>query len=73
MPSSTNKQARTMAAAAHNPEFARKMDIPQSVAQDFNKADTKSGRLSKAMKKPRKRKGPDGGGRHAKQHRQAHG
>lgn len=28
-----------MAAAAHNPAFAKKVGIPVSVAQDFNKAD----------------------------------
>jgi len=28
-----------MAAAAHNPEFAAKAGIPQSVAQEFNDAD----------------------------------
>lgn len=39
MPSSTAKQARTMAAAAHNPEFARKVGIPQPVAKEFNQAD----------------------------------
>lgn len=40
MPSSSAKQVRTMAAAAHDPKFAKKMGIPQSVAKDFNKADT---------------------------------
>ena len=39
MPSSTKKQERTMAAAAHNPKFAKKMGIPQKVAKEFNKAD----------------------------------
>lgn len=28
-----------MAAAAHNPEFAKKAGVPQSVAKDFNQAD----------------------------------
>ncbi len=41
MPSKTKKQARTMAAAAHNPSFAKKMGIPQSVAKEFNQADKK--------------------------------
>ena len=40
MPSKTAKQARTMAAAAHDPAFAKKVGIPQSVARDYNKADT---------------------------------
>ncbi len=51
MPSKTPKQARTMAAAAHNPAFAKKVGIPTKVAKDFNKADTGTKRLSKAMKK----------------------
>ena len=39
MPSTSAKQARTMAAAAHNPAFAKKVGIPQSVAKEFNAAD----------------------------------
>jgi hypothetical protein len=39
MPSTTPKQKRTMAAAAHDPAFAKKVGIPVSVAKDFNKAD----------------------------------
>jgi hypothetical protein len=35
-------QFRTMAAAAHNPEFAKKVGIKQSVAQEFHSADKKS-------------------------------
>lgn len=50
MPSKTPKQARTMAAAAHNREFARKVGIPQSVAKDFNQADAGPGILSKSPK-----------------------
>jgi hypothetical protein len=37
MPSKTAKQARTMAAAAHNPKFAKKVGIPTKVAKEFNK------------------------------------
>lgn len=44
MPSSSRKQARTMAAAAHNPKFAKKVGIPVSVAKDFNEADEKRGK-----------------------------
>ena len=51
MPSSSAKQARTMAAAAHNPAFARKVGIPQSVAKDFNSADKGTGILKKRKKK----------------------
>jgi hypothetical protein len=32
-------QFRTMAAAAHNPKFAKKVGIKQSVAKEFNQAD----------------------------------
>ena len=39
MPSKTAKQARLMAAAAHNPAFARKVGVPQKVAREFNQAD----------------------------------
>ncbi len=41
MPSKTPKQKRTMAAAAHNPQFAKKVGIPVKVAKEFNRADTK--------------------------------
>ena len=37
--STSQAQFRTMAAAAHNPEFARKVGISQDVAREFNKAD----------------------------------
>lgn len=46
MPSKSKKQARTMAAAAHNPKFAKKMGIPTKVAKDFNDADAGTGILS---------------------------
>jgi hypothetical protein len=49
--STSEKQARTMAAAAHNPKFAKKVGIPQSVAKDFNQADKGTKQLSNAMKK----------------------
>jgi len=39
MPSVSAKQARTMAAAAHDPKFAAKMGIPVKVAKEFNAAD----------------------------------
>jgi hypothetical protein len=51
MPSTTAKMARTMAGAAHDPGFAKKMGIPQSVAKEFNKADAKTGILRKKGKK----------------------
>lgn len=49
MPSKTAKQKRTMAAAAHNPSFAKKMGIPQKVAKEFNRAD--AGRKAPPKKK----------------------
>ena len=39
MPSVSKKQHNFMAAVAHNPAFAKKAGVPQSVGQDFNKAD----------------------------------
>lgn len=48
MPSVSDKQRRTMAAAAHNPKFAKKMGIPTAVAKDYNQAD-KGKKLAKAM------------------------
>lgn len=39
MPSKSKAQAKVMAAAAHNPKFAKKAGIPQKVAKEFNKAD----------------------------------
>ena len=55
MPSKSKKQARTMAAAAHNPKFAKRMGIPTRVAKEFNQADKGSSLLSAAMKKRRGR------------------
>jgi hypothetical protein len=40
MPSTSKKQHNFMAAVAHSPAFAKKVGVPQSVGQDFNKADT---------------------------------
>jgi hypothetical protein len=39
-----------MAAAAHDPKFAKKVGVPSSVAKDYNKADTGTKMLSRAMK-----------------------
>jgi hypothetical protein len=39
MPSVSKKQHNFMAAIANNPAFAKKVGIPQSVGQEFNKAD----------------------------------
>jgi len=53
MPSKSGKQKRTMAAAAHSPEFAKKVGIPQSVAKEFNRAD----KARSMQRHPAKRKG----------------
>lgn len=50
MPSTTKKQARTMAAAAHDPKFAKKVGVPRAVAREFNKADSKTGILRRKRK-----------------------
>lgn len=42
MPSVSKKQANFMAMAAHDAEFADKVGIPQSVAQDYFNEDMKS-------------------------------
>jgi hypothetical protein len=39
MPSTSKKQHNFMAAIAHNPAFAKKVGVPQSVGKDFNEAD----------------------------------
>ena len=39
MPSTSDRQRKFMAAVAHNPSFAKKVGVPQSVGQDFSKAD----------------------------------
>lgn len=51
MPSKSPAQAHFMAAAAHNPEFAKKAGISQKVAKDFNEHDmTKKRHLVKALR-----------------------
>jgi hypothetical protein len=39
MPSTSKKQHNFMEAVAHNPSFARKAGVPQSVGKDFSNAD----------------------------------
>jgi hypothetical protein len=50
MPSTSDKQRRFMAAAAHDPKIAKQAGIPQSVAKEFNKAD-QGKRLAEALKR----------------------
>jgi hypothetical protein len=39
MPSTSKKQHKFMEAVAHNPSFAKKVGVPQSVGKEFSKAD----------------------------------
>jgi hypothetical protein len=55
MPSKSPAQARLMQAAAHNPTFARKADVPQSVAREFVSAD-KAKRMASQMRRDAKEK-----------------
>jgi hypothetical protein len=54
MPSTSPKQARFMAAAAHDPSFAKAAGVPLSVAREFNQADlskrSKSFALASALR-----------------------
>ena len=52
--SKSPKQARMMAAAAHDPKFAKKVGVKSSVAKEFNKADTGTKQLSNATKGKKK-------------------
>lgn len=59
MPSVSKKQARMMAAAAHDRAFAARVGVPQSVAKEYNQADAGTGILSgkhMKMRKPRRAK-----------------
>lgn len=57
MPSKSPKQARTMAAAAHDAQFANKVGIPQKTAKEYNAADKGSEQLKDAMKNRKMRGG----------------
>lgn len=50
VPSKTPKQRRMMAAAAHDPGFAKKVGVPVAVAKEFNRAD-----VIKALRKGKRR------------------
>ncbi len=51
MPSKSAKQHRTMEAAAHNPQFAKKLKIPIKVAKEFVAADEATGKFRKLTRK----------------------
>lgn len=43
-----------MAAAAHDPAFAKKSGVPVKVAKEFNEADTVRGAIKAAIKAQKK-------------------
>lgn len=51
MPSKSPAQARLMAAASHDPKFAKKVGISPGVAKEFNQADARTGILRKKKAK----------------------
>lgn len=51
MPSKSAKQHRFMEAIAHNPDFARRAGVPQSVGKEFVAADS-----GKKFSRPPKKK-----------------
>lgn len=51
MPSKSKAQHKLMQAVKHNPDFAKKVGIPQSVGEDFVEADKSAGKYQKKKKK----------------------
>lgn len=49
MPAKTEKQRKFMSAVAHNPAFAKKVNVPQSVGAEFSKAKGGNVKESKEM------------------------
>ena len=54
MPSVSKKQARLMAASAHDSGFAKKVGIPQGVAREFNQADKRKAALDRIVRRRRR-------------------
>ena len=64
MPSTSAKQHRFMEIVAHNPKFAKEVDVPQSVGREFASADeAKSGKSKRGRiyNHPRSQKANAGG------------
>ncbi len=60
MPATSKRQLRFMRAAAHNPDFAAKAGIKQSVAEEYSHGQTGKGlpeRVKGAAKKLARRRG----------------
>ena len=55
MPSVSGKQHRFMEAVAHNPAFAKKAGVPQSVSKDFAAADKAKAKTESTAKTLTKR------------------
>lgn len=55
MPSTSPKQHRFMEAVAHDPDFAKRAGVPQSVGKEFAAADESKKRLARALAKPKER------------------
>ncbi len=55
MPSKSKKQHMLMEAVKHDPAFARRAGIPQSVGEDFVAADKASRKFESTHKKVKKR------------------
>ena len=53
MPSVSPKQHRFMEAVAHNPQFAKKAGVPQSVGQEFVAADAGTNAVAQALMRRR--------------------
>ena len=51
MPAKSAKQEKFMQAVAHNPSFAKKVGVPQSVGREFTKKEGGQMKESKAMMK----------------------
>lgn len=51
MPSTSKAQHDLMEGVAHDPKFARKVGIPQSVGKDFARADDKAGITKKKSRR----------------------
>ena len=51
MPAVSKKQEKFMQAVAHNPSFAKKVGVPQSVGREFTKSGGGEMKESKAMMK----------------------
>lgn len=58
MPSVSRKQEKLMRIAAHDPAFAKKVGVPQSVAREFFAADqakARRGAIKQAFNKVRRK------------------